>query len=121
VNTVMNESSGSIKCGEFVTEQSTCWVRKVDALRRGVFEFVTEQSTCWVRKGDALRRGVFGCNRVIVLCDQYRLSRSGAVSTRVWVLRLAATAYTISESTGSDYRSGEVMCIPVDFVYCVLS
>jgi hypothetical protein len=58
VNTVMNESSGSIQCGEFVTEQSRCWVRK----------------------GDALRGGGFGCNRV-VLCDQYRLLRPGAVST----------------------------------------
>jgi hypothetical protein len=33
VNTVMNESSGSMKCGEFVTERSRCWVRKSDALR----------------------------------------------------------------------------------------
>jgi hypothetical protein len=56
--------------------------------------------------------------RVIVLCDQYRVSRPGAVSTRVWVLRLAATAYTIGESTGSDYRSGEVMYIPVE-CFCV--
>jgi len=95
----MNESSGSIKCGEFVAEQSRCWVRK----------------------GDALRGGGFGFNRVIVLCDQYLLSRPGAVSTRVWVLRLAATAYTISESTGSDCRSDEVMYIPVDFLYSVLS
>jgi hypothetical protein len=99
VNTVVNESSGPIKYGEFVTEQGRCWVRK----------------------GDALRGGGFGCNRVIVVCDQYRLSRPGAVSTRAWALRLAATAYTISESTGSDYRSGEVMCNPVDFLYCVLS
>jgi len=95
----MSDSSGSMKCGEFVTEQSRCKVRK----------------------GDALRGGGFGFNRVIVLCDQYLLSRPGAVSTLVWVLRLAAaTAYTISESTGSDCRSGEITYIRVDFciVYC---
>jgi len=89
----MSESSGSMKCGEFVTEESRCWVRT----------------------GDVLRGGGFGCNRVVVLCDQYLLSRPGAVSTLVWVLRLAATAYTISESTGSDCRSGEIMYIRVDF------
>jgi len=57
----MNESWGSIKCGEFVIEQGRCLVRK----------------------GDVLRGGGFGSNRVIVLCDQDRLSRPGAVSTRV--------------------------------------
>jgi hypothetical protein len=77
----MNESSGSIKCGEFVIEQGRCLVRK----------------------GDALRGGGFVSSTVIVLCDQDRLSLPGAVSTRVWVLRLEATSYTISESTGSDY------------------